>query len=79
MLRINSIIKEINEIPENRLQEIYEYIHSINPKSEKSDLNRKNILSFAGAFADLTTSEYSSFIKETKRTRAKLFSRKIDL
>ena len=79
MLTLNLIMKEMRDIPVNRLEDIYSFVHSLNPKTKKSDNLRRMILTFAGSFSDMTSEDYSDFIKETKRTRAKLFDRNIDL
>lgn len=79
MLTLNSIMKEMRDIPVSRLEDLYSFVHSLNPKTKKSDNLRKLILAFAGSFNDLSGKDYSDFIKETKRTRTKLFDRNIDL
>ena len=76
LFTFNTLLKEIREIPSNRLDELYEFVHSLNPKIKKSETQRKKILAFAGSFADMNDKEYASFVKETKRTRAILFDRK---
>jgi hypothetical protein len=79
MLTINTILKEIKEVPVNRLQELYEFVHSLTPKSKKDENLRKKIISFGGAFKDMSNTDYSDFIAETKTARKNLFDRNIDL
>ena len=76
MFTFNNILKEIKDIPSNRLDELYEFVHSLNPKVKKSDTQRKKILAFADIFADMSEKDYSDFIAETKHTRSGLFDRK---
>ena len=79
MFTVNSIIKEVNELPQEKLDEVYAYVHSINNPSKKRKNQRRKILSFAGAFSDMSSSEYAGFIKNTSLTRKSLFDRKLDL
>ena len=79
MLKLNTIFKEIKDIPSDRLEELYSYIHTLNPKVKKTDNLRKEILSFAGILAAMNKSEYSDFLKQMKKARAELFSRNITL
>lgn len=69
----------MRDIPAERLEDLYEYVHSLNPKVQKKESSRKQILSFAGSFSDLSLKDYKSFLKETKKVRNKLFDREINL
>ncbi len=53
MLTLNNILKEIKDVPVNRLEELYQLIHSLTPKTKHTDTLRKKILSFGGAFSDI--------------------------
>lgn len=79
MFTINTIIKEINNLPPERLEEVYEFVHSLkyNPKSKKT--SSKKILSFAGAFNDMSKKDYADFKKNISNTRKNLFDRGYDL
>ncbi len=79
MFAINTILKEINDLPANRLDEVYEFVHSLNTNTKQKENSRKKILSFAGAFSDMPQKEYVDFKKYTKATRAKLFDRNIEI
>ena len=78
-MTFNSILKELKDIPSDRLEELYQYIQSLNPKKKGSEQLRKKILTFAGAFSDMGKNDYKDFLRQTKKTRAKLFNRNIDL
>jgi hypothetical protein len=78
MFTFNNILKEIKEIPSNRLDELYDFVHSLNPKVKKSDTMRKKILAFAGIFSDMSDNDYADFRHETKRARSNLFDRKFE-
>jgi hypothetical protein len=60
-------MKEIKYIPADRLEKLYQYIHTLNPKHNPSISLRKKILSFGGAFGDMKSSDYADFIKTTKK------------
>ena len=79
MLTINAILKEIKDVPANRLEELYQFVHSLTPKNKPTENVRKKILSFGGAFSDMSNEDYSDFLSQTKKTRIELFERKIDL
>jgi negative regulator of replication initiation len=78
---LNHILKEVDTIPVGRLEELYQLIHSLTPSMARSqsDVKRKKILSFAGAFSDMDEVDYVDFLSELKQTREKNFSRNIDL
>ena len=81
MLTFNTILKEMKDIPVDRLEEVYQLIHSLNPNKKQYAISglRKKIISFAGVFSDLSSKDYADFQKQTKNTRDKLFDRKIVL
>jgi len=79
MLTMNSILKEIKDVPVNRLEELYQFIHSLTPKSKKTETLRKKILSFGGSFKDMSDEDYNEFLNQTKKTRTDLFDRKVDI
>lgn len=78
MLTLNSILKEIKDVPVNRLEELYQFVHSLTTKNKKTDALRKKILSFGGSFKDMSDKDYSDFLNQTKKTRVDLFERKVD-
>lgn len=78
-MTFKTILKEMRDIPAERLEELYQYVHSLNPKSKRTESSRKQILSFAGAFSDMSNKDYKDFLKQTKKTRSKLFDRHINL
>ena len=79
MLTINNILKEIKDVPVNRLEDVYQFVHSLTPKSRQSQNQRKKILSFGGAFSDMSKKDYSDFVNQTKKIRTQLFDRNTDL
>lgn len=79
MLTLNTILKEIKDVPVSRLEELYQFVHTLTPKAKNTETLRKKILSFGGAFSDMSSKDYSDFLNQTKKTRADLFDRNIDL
>ncbi len=79
MLTLNTILEEMKEVPVNRLEELYQFVHSLTPRPEKKEALRKKILSFGGAFSDMGSKEYKGFVKHTQKTRTSLFDRKLTL
>ena len=79
MLTINNILKEIKNVPVNRLEEVYQLVHSLTTTINKTDTNHKKILSFGGAFNDMSAKNYKEYVSHTKKTRAKLFDRTIEI
>ncbi|MBS1537254.1 MAG: hypothetical protein JST20_05845 [Bacteroidetes bacterium] len=79
MLTLNLILKEVKDVPVNRLEELYEFVHSLAQTHNQNDSLRKKILDFGGAFSDMSSKDYADFIYNTKQTRTELFNRNINL
>jgi hypothetical protein len=79
MLTLNTIIKEMKDVPIDRLEEPYEFVHSLTPKTKQTETLRKKNLSFGGSFNDMTKKDYTDYFNHTKKSRIKLFDRNVDL
>ena len=79
MSTLNNILQEIKDVPVHRLEEIYQFIHAMTPKGKHSNNMQKRILSFGGAFSDMSSTDYDDFLNQTKKTRTELFDRKFEL
>jgi hypothetical protein len=81
VMTINTIINELQDVPINRLEELYQYIHSLKEKQDIEDKSkmREKILSFAGLFRDWKQDEYQEFLDNTKQIRKDLFNRDVEL
>ncbi len=79
MLTLNLILKELKDVPVNRLEELYQLVHSMTTKTKQTQTLRKKILSYGGAFSDMTSKDYNDYLNHTKKTRTKLFDRNIEL
>ena len=79
MPTINSIINELKDVPVNRLEELYQLVHSMSRKVEQTEARRKKVLSFAGSFSDMSNDDYADFINYIQKNRENLFNRDIKL
>ncbi|MCO5239038.1 MAG: hypothetical protein M9904_03190 [Chitinophagaceae bacterium] len=79
MMTLNTILKELKNVPVDRLEDLYSIIHSLRVSTKKSDNASKKILSFAGSLADMSTKDYREFKKQIKQTRSDLFERDINV
>jgi DNA-directed RNA polymerase subunit F len=83
MPALNVIYNEIKAIPVNRLDELYQVVRSLTPVMKQQDkdttVRQKEILSYAGAFSDMTVESYTDFTNELHNIRKTLFNRTVDL
>ena len=79
MSTLNIILKEMKDVPVNRLEELYQFVHAMTPKINHSDSLRKRILSFGGAFSDMSSDDYNDFLNQTKKARTELLDRKFEI
>jgi len=75
-LIFNRVMAEIELIPEDRLKEIYDFIHYFRIGIEKAGENRKNIIQFAGCWEDMTREEFINFSEEIRHRRSQAFLRR---
>lgn len=80
MITINHIMREIKNVPANRLQELYEYLNSLTSAKKPAVENYKDrVLSFGGAFGEMPKKDFEEFVSHTQDTRRSLFDRKFDI
>ena len=79
MLTINTIIKELKNVPVDKLEDLYSIIRSLRTDGKKTDIKKQKILSYAGSFGDMSKIDYNNFVEQTKQTREDLFDRNVDL
>ena len=79
MFTVNTIIKEINDLPPDKLDEVYDFVHSLKFSSKHKEKSSKKIHSFAGAFSDMDQKQYADLKAQTSKTRTLLFDRNIDI
>jgi hypothetical protein len=79
MLTLNTILKELKNVPVDRLEDLYSIILSLRTNTKKTEKKSKKILSFAGSFSDMIENDYNDFLNHTRETRNNLFDRDINL
>ena len=80
MATLNTILKEIKDVPVDRLDEVYEFVHSLTVSHKSADkTKKKDLLSFAGILSDWSQEEYKDFVNHTKEVRKELFNRRFDV
>ena len=77
MPTINTILKELKNVPVDRLEDLYSIIHSLRTNTQSSDKTSNTILSFAGSFSDMSENDYNDFLQHTQQSRNDLFDRDI--
>ena len=79
MATLNTIFEEIKDIPVERLNDVYQFVHSLNIYYKSDDCERRaNILSCAGMLSDMSDEDYFDFVKETKRIRQNTTERNLE-
>jgi len=79
MLTLNAIISEIKDVPVDRLEELYQFVQSISLRNKKTERNSRKILSFGGAFNEMSDFEYEDYLNYLKKSRNTIFARNIEL
>ena len=67
----NSILKELKNIPSDKIEELHQFINSLKPKKKRKEQFRKKILAFAGSFSNISKKEYADFLKQAGRDNFK--------
>lgn len=75
LLLKDQVLQEINLIPEDKLADLYHFIHYFRLGLEKSQAQKQNqTLSFAGSWQDLPDDLFADFSAEIARRRRRAFS-----
>ncbi len=70
------VFEEIRLIPENKLPDLYDFIHYFRLGLEVSKGNTKQIMQFAGCWQDMPDETFTKFSKELAERRQQAFSRR---
>lgn len=70
------VIEEIRLIPENKLSEIYDFIHYFRVGLQKSKVNIDQIMKFAGCWRDMPDDVFNEFLDDIEQRRKLAFSRR---
>ncbi|MBD1996941.1 hypothetical protein H6G00_09955 [Leptolyngbya sp. FACHB-541] len=72
----NKVLQEIEHIPENRLVELYDVIHTFRLQAELGSSEPGSIMKFAGCWSDLPNEIYTEFLDDISLRRQQAFSRR---
>lgn len=70
------VIDEVRLIPQEKLSELYAFIHFYRLGLEKAQNNTEDIMQFAGCWEDMQEEEFDSFSKDIAERRKTAFSRR---
>ena len=70
----NKVIEEINRVPEDKLKDIYEFIHFFNLRDETNKNTPEDIMQFAGCWQDMPDGDFKEFLSEITARRKNAFS-----
>lgn len=73
----NKVLQEIDLIPDDKLTDLYNFIHYFRLGLEKSQVTKpKLILAFAGCWQDMPDEMFNNFTAEIKERRHQAFARR---
>lgn len=68
------VIEELRKIPDEKMENIYQFILRIRTEPQKSRTNVDKIMGFAGCWSDMPENAFSEFIQEMRDRRAQAFT-----
>jgi hypothetical protein len=68
------VIEELRKIPDEKMENIYEFICHIRAEPQNSRTNVDKIMGFAGCWSDMPENAFSEFIQEMRDRRAQAFA-----
>ncbi len=70
----DKLINEISLLPEDKLGEVYNFIHYFRLGTEKTNKKENTILSFSGSWKDMDDEKFDSYLSDISERRNKAFS-----
>ncbi len=70
----NEVLKEIDLLPEEKLNEIYDLIHFFRLGLQKNKRKNESIMSFAGIWKVMSEKDFNNFSNEVKMRRKNAFN-----
>ncbi|MBI5893408.1 MAG: hypothetical protein HZB79_07140 [Deltaproteobacteria bacterium] len=70
------VIDEIKRIPENKLPEVYDFLHFFRLGLQKSKGGVEETMKFAGCWDDMPDKIFNDFLDEIRQRRDAAFSRR---
>jgi hypothetical protein len=68
------VLEEIKLIPENKLAELYDFVHDFRVGLQASEGSVEQIMKFAGSWAAMSEEEFAQFSEEIVQRRRQAFS-----
>jgi len=62
----HKLIKEIEKIPDENLNDIYNFVHRFRLKLQSKKVNIEKIMQFAGSWNDMSEADFNEFLAEIK-------------
>jgi len=73
----NKLLHEIERLPDDKLSEVYHYVHDIRLGSEKNEQKQSaDIMSFSGSWQDIDDNLFDHFLSEVTDRRSQAFKRR---
>ena len=70
----DKLINEISLLPEDKLGEVYNFIHYFRLGAEKIKRSGNDILSFSGSWEDMDDEDFNDYLSGISDRRSKAFS-----
>lgn len=70
----SKVIEEVQRVPEEKLGEIYEFIHFFRLGVETVKNTPEDIMQFAGCWQDMTDEDFEDFLADITERRYQAFS-----
>ncbi len=74
-----SILLQLSAVPTDYLQQVDNFLRNLAKEIRQKEQNRAEILSLAGAWADISENDFDTYLKTVKNTKSEMFSRDIEL
>ena len=74
-----SVLQNLSQIPEEYMTQVNIFLSSLKDKIQHKAHNREEILTLAGAWSDMSESDFEEYLKAAKDSGTSLFDREVDL
>ena len=68
-----SILQNLSQIPEEYMTQVNTFLSSLRNKTQHKDHNREEILNLAGAWSDMSESDFKEYLKTAKESGKSLW------
>ncbi len=70
------LLEEVYRIPEDRLTEVYKFVHCFRIGIETARDEQSDVMRYAGCWRDMPEETFDEFIQDVKTRRQQAFSRR---